>query len=143
LLYVIDASVVIKWFLPEENSGYADGLLDGFLNNKFDLIAPDLVLIEVASVLRKKVTLQKQIATGEASAIFQEMLTLPVSLRSSASLVDSAFRMALQHDHSVYDMLYCALAIDHKADFVTADQILVNKLGSAMPFVRHVSSIDL
>jgi len=47
LIYVVDASVVVKWFLPESGTPAADFLLEKFLNNEADLIAPDVLLLEV------------------------------------------------------------------------------------------------
>ena len=47
---VIDASVAIKWFLPERYSINAIRLLDA----GHELVAPDLVFPECGNVLRKK-----------------------------------------------------------------------------------------
>ena len=45
--YVIDASVAIKWYLPEPDDDKARLLLVG----GHDLLAPDLMLIEVSNIL--------------------------------------------------------------------------------------------
>jgi predicted nucleic acid-binding protein len=44
LICVVDASVVLKWFLPEPDSITADLLLEKFLNDEVELLAPDLML---------------------------------------------------------------------------------------------------
>jgi predicted nucleic acid-binding protein len=59
LVYVVDASVVLKWFLPEKDSGLADSLLEDFLNGDAELIAPDLILLEAANALWKRVELAR------------------------------------------------------------------------------------
>jgi hypothetical protein len=51
------------------------------------------------------------------------------------------FRTALKYNHSFYDALYGALAIDHRCDFVTAERALANKLQGVFPFVVHLSAI--
>lgn len=67
--YVVDASVVIKWFVPENYSEYADRLL----NNSYNLLVPDLLIAEVCNILWKKVRLgQISLAEGQqALAEFQ------------------------------------------------------------------------
>jgi predicted nucleic acid-binding protein len=98
-------------------------------------VALDLVRLGFVSVLYKKSTLQKQPDVGEAVAIYQHLLTLPMSLRPSP-LAHGAFRLAFEDSHSVYDRLCCALAPDRQIDFVTADQVLLTKLSTAMPLIR-------
>jgi hypothetical protein len=48
---------------------------------------------------------------------------------------------ALKYNHSVYDALYSALAIEHRCDFATADRALANKLQGVFPFIVHLSAI--
>lgn len=77
MLCVVDASVVLKWFLREPDSAAADSLLEKFLNNEADLIAPDLILVETASALWKRAIVRKEISADEATLIHRELLTLP------------------------------------------------------------------
>jgi predicted nucleic acid-binding protein len=142
LIYVVDASVVVKWFLPESDTPAADFLLEKFLNNEADLIAPDVLLLEVASSLWKRVVLRKELTAGEATLVYRDLLTMPLSLIASESLAEAAFQLAMKHKHPVYDALYCTLAIDRQCDFVTADQTLVNKFRGDFPFIRHLSTIN-
>jgi predicted nucleic acid-binding protein len=143
LTYVIDASVVLKWFLREEDSEGADALFDAFLLNKIQLSAPDVLLLEVANALWKQTVLLKRLHLQEALAIFHDFLTLPLNLQSTNLLASSALELAVKHHHPVYDTLYCALALDHDCEFITADRVLVTKLGSSLPFVRHLSTIRI
>jgi predicted nucleic acid-binding protein len=138
----VDASVVLKWFLPETDSDAADSLLEKFLNDEAELLAPDLMLVETASALWKRVMIRKELSANEATLIYRDLLTLPLSLIASATVADAALQVALQHNHSVYDALYCALAIERRCDFVTADRTLVNKLHGVFPFVVHLSAIQ-
>jgi len=138
----VDASVVLKWFLPETDSDAADSLLEKFLNDEAELLAPDLMLVETASALWKRVMIRKELSANEATLIYRDLLTLPLSLIASATVADAALQVALQHNHSVYDALYCALAIERRCDFVTADRTLVNKLRGVFPFVVHLSAIQ-
>ena len=138
---MVDASVVLKWFLPEPDSGAADLLLEKFLNDEVELLAPDLMLVEAASALWKRVMIRKELFADEAILIHRDLLTLPLSLIASGTVAEAAFQIALKHNHSVYDALYCALAIQRQCDFVTADRTLANKLQGVFPFIVHLSAI--
>jgi predicted nucleic acid-binding protein len=141
LLCVVDASVVLKWFLREPDSAAADLLLEKFLNNEADLIAPDLILVETASALWKRARVRNEMSADEATLIFRDALTLPLSLIPSGTVAEAALQIALRHRHSVYDAIYCALAIERHCDFLTADRPLVNKLQNVFPFIVHLSAI--
>jgi len=62
--YVVDASVVIKWFVPEILEAEAKRWLDS--SNVF--YAPDLLLPECGNILWKKARL-KEITEAEASRL--------------------------------------------------------------------------
>ena len=141
LIYVVDASVVVKWFLPEPDNAAADFLLEQFLNGETGLIAPDLLLVEFASSLWKRVVLRKELTADEATLVYRDLLTMPLSLIATETLAEAALQWAIKHKHPVYDALYCTLAIDRQCDFVTADQTMLNKFRGDLPFVRHLSMI--
>jgi len=140
---VVDASVALKWFLPESNSAAAEKLLQAFLRGQVLLYAPELLLIEAASALWRRAILRQELTLFESKAIYRDLLTLPLNFQSSERMAASAFSLALAHRHSAYDAVYCALAHELDCEFVTADSVLVTKLRQALPFVRHVSSINL
>ena len=133
--------MVLKWFLREPDSAAADFLLEKFLNGEAELLAPDMMLLETANALWKRVILRKELSASEALQIYADLVTLPLSLIASASVADAAFRLALKHSHSVYDALYCALAIERRCDLVTADRRLVSKLHGVFPFIIHLSAV--
>ena len=84
---------------------------------------------------------RKELSAEEASFIYRDLLTLPLSLIPSLTVASAALQVALKHNHSVYDALYCALAIEPGCDFVTADRTLVNKLQGMFPSIVHLSAI--
>lgn len=96
---------------------------------------------EAASALGKRAMVRKELSANQATFIYRDWLTLPLSLRASAPVADAALRAALKYNHSVYDALYGALAIAHRCDFVTADRALANKLQGVFPFIVHLSAI--
>jgi predicted nucleic acid-binding protein len=139
----VDASVALKWFLPEAGNSAAENVLTGFLGGTVNLYAPDLVLIEVASALWRRTVVRKELAPSDAKAIYRDLLTLPLNLQPSERLAASAFSLAIAQRHSAYDSAYCALAVEMDCEFITADRKLVAKLGRLLPFIRHISAITL
>lgn len=120
---VVDASVAVKWFLPEQGAEPAIALLRG----GHRLLAPDLLWIEVASVLWK-VARRGAITADEAQRVIADTAAFPVEIIPSAALLTDAMRIATATDRTVYDSLYVALAAREHAVMVTADDRLVNAL---------------
>ncbi len=135
--------MALKWFLPESGNSGAENLLTAFLIGTVSLYAPDLLLIEAASALWRRSVALKELPPSDAKAIYRDLLTLPLNFQPSERLAASAFSLAIAHRHSAYDCVYCALAVEMDCEFVTADRNLVSKLGRALPFIRHVSTINL
>ncbi len=132
---------MLKWFLPEPGSREAENLLKEFLIGTVNLYAPDLLLVETASGLWRRSIVLEELGPADAKAIYRDLLTLPLNFQPSERLAASAFSLAIAHRHSAYDSVYCALALE--MDFITADRTLVSKLGRALPFIRHIATINL
>jgi predicted nucleic acid-binding protein len=114
---VVDASVAVKWFVPEIHSELAARLLEA------DLIvsAPDLIGPELGNTLWKKVR-RKEITPQEATEILKTFPRLGVELYPSSTLLSSAFELAVALDRTVYDSVYLALSIALDGVLVTADR---------------------
>lgn len=123
--FVLDASVALKWVLPEADSDKAIALQTDFENNVHDLIAPDTFPVEVAHSLTRAER-RGLIQPPEAMLRFQQVaLTLP-RLHSYLAVLPRALELSSQVRIGVYDCLYVALAEREACDLVTADQRLVN-----------------
>ncbi len=120
---VVDASVAVKWFLPEDGSERAESLIRG----EFRLVAPDLLWTEVGNVLWK-IARRGSITPAEAGRMLRDASAMPVEIMESLPLLPEALRIATTADRSVYDSLYVALADREKCGMVTADRKLVNAL---------------
>jgi predicted nucleic acid-binding protein len=121
---VIDASVAVKWYLPEKGSESASGLLNGELR----LLAPDLLIAEFGNTLWKK-TRKGELMPREARTIVDAFVsTPPVIICPSTPLLPGALDIAVGFHRSVYDALYLALAVAERCPFVTADDRLVRSL---------------
>ncbi len=134
---VVDASVAVKWYLPEPGSVQAAALLRGHPQ----LIAPDLLTAELGNTLWKR-TRRGDLTAREASRVVEAFVSSrPITLWSSESLLRGAWQIASDLGQTVYDALYLALAVAEDCRFVTADDRLVRALRSTTlgPFVRALT----
>lgn len=134
--YVVDASVAAKWFLPEAGADKAQRLLSG----RYTLIAPVLLWVEVASVLWKHVR-KRFMSPDEAERMLQHAMVFPVELHDLQPLLAEALHLALEHDRTIYDCLYLALASHAAATLVTEDTRLVRSLANTS-LARRVCTLD-
>jgi predicted nucleic acid-binding protein len=121
--FVVDASVVVKWFVPEVFEAEAVRVRDGGR----PLHAPNFVDVEVGNILWKKVQRGELVRAG-ADAILAQLPGQAVTRHDSAGLLPAALEVACRAGRTVYDSLYVALAVQLGGVMVTADEKLVNAL---------------
>ena len=131
-LYVVDANVVAKWFVPESLSEEAVRLLD----ERHELASPDLLWPELGNVLWKKAR-AGQLTGQETARILRALDQFPVTFFPSRLVLEGAVEIALGTGRSVYDSVYVALAVALECQLVTADERLVNALAVG-PLAPHV-----
>jgi len=124
---VIDASVAIKWYVPEQHQEQALKLLALARSGDVEFHIPDLIYCEAASVLWKRVRLG-EITEAESAAIAPALLDVPKIVHPSAILLPSALKTACLAGRSTYDCFYLALAEFLGANLITADMKLFNAL---------------
>ena len=124
--YVVDASVGIKWFLPEIHSEAAGRL--PLLNAS--LHVPAFFHLELGNILSKRIR-RDELAPEEGKAILNELQRLPLQKHSNERLMNSAFVLAMQTRRSFYDCLYLALAEALDGQVVTADRKLCESLAGS------------
>jgi predicted nucleic acid-binding protein len=123
---VVDASVAVKWLLPEVHSEAARKLL---ASREIELWAPDLIWVEVGNVLWRKIR-RAEVPAETASELHERFRRFPLRIHPSQSLGGTAWILARDFDRSFYDSLYLALALHRACPFVTADRKLYNALES-------------
>ena len=136
--YALDASVALKWELPEPDSDKANQLRDDFRNRVHDLIAPDTFILEIAHGLTKA---ERQGRISDAEKLWLDAMTTCPDLHSFQSLMLRAVQMARLARIGVYDCLYVALAEREGCDLVTADDRLVRSLQPIFPFISPLASL--
>jgi predicted nucleic acid-binding protein len=134
---VLDASVAVKWVLPETDSPRALSLREDFRNQIHELIAPDSFPVEVAHALtraERRGMLKPQEAIVKLTDV---MMTAP-AFHLYLPLLQRAVEISSQNRIGVYDCLYIALAEQEQCEIVTADLRLASL---AFPFVVLLANL--
>ncbi|HVV95420.1 MAG TPA: type II toxin-antitoxin system VapC family toxin [Hyphomicrobiales bacterium] len=126
MTFVVDASVVVKWFVEEPDREAARRLL----GDASPLCAPDLVFVEMANVLWRKGR-RGEIAPGQHDRALDRVAAMIDLVVPSQGLMQVALAMARELDHPVYDCVYLACAEAQNATLVTADQRFVSRTRAA------------
>jgi predicted nucleic acid-binding protein len=140
--FVVDANVAAKWLLPAAGEGLLDQanhLAARHVRRELLLLAPDLIGAEIGNVLWKAVRRQR-ISSVEAENSLRRFTALEIHLMSTADLLLQALQIAVTCDRTFYDSLYVALALATNTELITADERLVNALGSRFP-VRWLGAL--
>jgi predicted nucleic acid-binding protein len=117
MAYIIDASVILKWFIPEEHSERALRLKD----SDACLHAPAFLTLEVGNVLSKK-RRRGELTAQDTEDIWRAFRRAPIRRHADETLVLAAFDLAQHTKQSLYDNLYLALAVELNLSFLTADR---------------------
>ena len=133
---VADASVLVKWFIFEEDSDKALKLRDMHVNGEICIAAPELLPFEVLNALKysRLFTLDELREAGKALSKYGIELYPLVG-----ELAEETVEIAVKKDITIYDASYVALARQLDTVLYTADKKLVNKV-KGYP-VYHISQL--
>lgn len=122
----MDASVVAKWYIVEEDSDRALQIRTLHSAGKLMLSSPVLIIYEIGNAL----TRHPSFTNEDSAKAFQSLLDLGLGLRSLAepSLLEKTFEISRQLRMTFYDAAYVALARDYDAMLITADKDLHRKI---------------
>lgn len=128
---VVDASVAVKWLLPDsEDEPHLDralALLQEIKSGRVTPLQPPHWLAEVAAVITR---LRPEIAKESVQVL--HAMELPVF--EEVEVFTRAVAIAEDLDHHVFDTLYHAVALEHGATLITADEHYYRK-------ARHLGSL--
>jgi len=132
-LLVVDASVVIKWYVPEGDLDDGQALRAPGVR----LAAPDLLFVETSNILWKLVR-RGEMQSARVIEIIDEIVASAFITYTNKSLARDAIDLAIATGVSAYDASYVALAVRLDVLCITADQKLVRKLAGT-PTSDHVT----
>ena len=120
---VVDASVALKWLLPEPDSAMADRVAA----TDHLLIAPTLVIAEFCNAVWKRLR-SGEVVADHAQLVVARLPEFFDSLVDETNLASMALAIARTLEHPAYDCFYLALAERENATLVTADRRLVERV---------------
>lgn len=122
----MDASVAVKWILPdpesEPDSDRALQLLAGIQRGKVHPVQPPHWVAEVGAVITR---LRPTIAREAVDLL----LALELPVEDALETYRRAVRMAAELQHHLFDTLYHAVALERDAVLISADAHYTRKAG--------------
>ena len=121
VLVVVDASVVLKWQLDDEDcvpqaTAFRD---DFYTRGAIGVIAPHLLVYEVVNAIATAVR-QKRVASDRAIVALSNLMALGIELREVDPF--TVLETALRYNLAAYDAAYLPLAEAEKCDLWTGDR---------------------
>jgi predicted nucleic acid-binding protein len=137
--WVVDANVVLKLFVDEPPSKDAHAFLAPIkTESEGRFHVPDFLYTEATNVFWKYVR-RGDMTLDEAIEHLRELRAMALIRARTEDLLESALRLAHQHDVSGYDAAYLALADQLGAPLVTLDQPLQGKMRGKKPTVLSLA----
>jgi predicted nucleic acid-binding protein len=122
MAFIVDASVVLAWLLPDERSEQAQALMGRLADGGVQ--APSLIHLEVANALLQA-TRRGRLPTARAAEMLEIFLALPVALQApDPDATRDAWNLARRHGLSQYDACYLELARRRALPLATLDELL-------------------
>lgn len=134
----VDASVAVKWVLPEQHSEHALALYAATTAAGEPVMAPLLLASEVANILRQRMV-RENLALADARQLLSQFLAFPVRYLTDDLLFMRALELAAIYNlPAVYDAHYLAVAEQASCPLWTADRRLLRAVQGALPYVRAI-----
>ena len=132
----IDASFLLKLFLPENKSDEAEMLWKAWVGDHVEIMAPTLIMFELPSVIRNKV-FRGILTEREGGGIINLLNHLDISLIYTEEFLDIAWEIGIiLNTPNLYDCFYIALPKLLRIPLWTADKKLFQSAKKEFPFVN-------
>ena len=132
-VFVVDASVVLKWFVPEIHSEAARRLLAA----PHEFVSPDLLFPELGNAIWKKVR-KGELSAGDGRRLAADISGIAVDTIATRGLMVDAHALAITTGLTVYDAMYLALAVRLETVLITADDKLGRTIGAYPIAAAHL-----
>lgn len=138
---VLDASVILKWYLPDEDQGEAAlELLKRYVSDNLEIIAPFLLEYELMNgllVARKRA----RIPEDRIISAIEGFTNLQIRLSGLSGQYSRIVYFFHSYNLSAYDASYLSLAESEKIPFITADEALYKAVQKDFHWVKHLGEI--
>ncbi|MGB2841501.1 MAG: type II toxin-antitoxin system VapC family toxin [Halobacteriota archaeon] len=127
---VLDANVIAKWFIEEENTEKAIEIRDNFVKGEFAILEPTLLTYELGNVFWKHLVKSPEDVKSDFKALFDigiEFLEI-----STPKILKRIHENAREFGITFYDATYVTLALKDNCKLITADGRLQRKVEGHM-----------
>ncbi len=134
---ILDSSVVIKWFRRYEILyKQAIELRQSYLDGDLFIIVPDILIYEIANVLRHKPDMNP----SKVQQAVQSLFDMGIEIQHiGLDIIEKGITIAYIYDITVYDAAFVAFAESLEIDLITADEKLVQKLNN-FPNIHYLGT---
>jgi len=133
---VVDASVVVKWYIPERDHAAALTIRDEYLDGVVDLHAPSLLHFEVLNALRYSGAYGNESLAAAARSLADYGIE-----QHPLADVGPVADVATELDTTIYDASYVGLSSTLDATAYTADEALLTA-ASGTTFDERVAHVS-
>lgn len=139
---VVDASLAVKWLVPEEDSNLALRLATSWAAAGIRRVAHRWFPVEVASALYKRVQ-RGELTHNGAAALIDDLSDYEVILYDRTPVHYRALRIATElQQRWIYDSFYLALAIELDCPFWTADRSFFQAAIQDYPLIHYITEAE-
>lgn len=139
---VLDASVVLKWYLPDEE--FADkalSYLQQIVNNQIEIICPSLLPYEVLNGLLIAQRMRR-IEPEVTITAMEGFLEVGLSLEDTFQNYEDILSFSQLYQRTTYDAAYLSLAKRRNIDLITGDIRLYNAVKHKLNWVKWIGSAE-
>ena len=136
---VVDASVVVKWFVEERYSGEALTIRDSFIEGLIDIAVPSILYFEVLNALKYSGAFGED-ELKKIARILEDYQFTAYGLEGAYA--EKTVEVAMRKGITIYDASYVALALIEDADLYTADEKLLMKTRD-LEIVKHLKDFEI
>ncbi len=125
--WVLDTSVGVKWFSQAGEADLSQALQvrQDFQDGQVRLLVPELFFVELANALRYN----KSFTSTDVQAAVESVWSMELErVDLSSQTLKEAVHLAYRYQLTLYDASFLAVADSSKADLVTADYTLCERV---------------
>jgi predicted nucleic acid-binding protein len=135
MFLVLDTSVILKWYKEEEYTEIAVKLKRDLVEGLNNVIVPDLILYEMANVLRFTEGFNEDLIKKSLESFIDLEVDIVIP---TMEIIELAVKLSYDYKIAVYDAVFIALAKLVNGIFITADKKLYEKV-KELKFVKFIS----
>jgi len=138
---VLDASIVLKWYLFDETYGQrALDLLHMFITKELAILSPSLLEYEVINGL---IIAQKRGRIKEEKILtaIEGFFDLQIDLKDLSHFYQRSLKYCRVYNRSLYDASYLALAETEGISLITADEGLYHAVKKDLKWVKWIGGV--